>query len=59
MTKIKKVLSYIIFYIIQFTWGILHNIVGLVLTFSMLVTGHRPHRCGPYIYFIELNFAVV
>ena len=55
MTVLKRILSYIVFYLIQFTWGILHNIIGLVLAIWMLVTGHKPHRCGPYIYFMEPN----
>lgn len=55
MKTFNKILSYIVFYLIQFTWGLLHNIVGLVLAIWMLVTGHKPHRCGPYFYFVDEN----
>lgn len=55
MKNFTKILSYIVFYLIQFTWGIIHNLIGLVLAVWMLVTGHKPYRCGPYIYFIEPN----
>ena len=57
METIKKILSYFIFYLIQFTWGILHNIIGIVLAIWMLITGHKPHLCGPYIYFVNEKFA--
>ena len=52
MKTFNKVLSYIVFYLIQFTWGIIHNLIGLVLAAWMLITQHKPHRCGPYIYFL-------
>ena len=52
MKTFNKVLSYIVFYLIQFTWGIVYNLVGLVLATWMLITGHKPYRCGPYIYFL-------
>ena len=51
MNTFTRVLSYIVFYLIQFTWGLLHNLVGIVLAIWMLVTKHKPYRCGPYIYF--------
>lgn len=48
----KKFLSYLIFYLIQFTWGILMNIFGLFVLLFMLITLHKPHLFGPSIYFI-------
>lgn len=47
----KKFLSYLIFYIIQFTWGIVTNIIGMIVAIAMLITLHKPHRFGPSIYF--------
>ena len=39
------------FYLLSFTWGILMNAAGLIASLAMLVTGHRPKRFGPCIYF--------
>lgn len=47
----KKFLSYFIFFIIQWTWGIILNIIGLFVAIGMICTRHRPYWCGPYIYF--------
>lgn len=47
----KKIISYIIFYLIQFTWGILMNILGCCIALFMLITLHRPHRFGTSFYF--------
>ena len=41
----------IFYYLLQFTWGILMNIVGGGMALFMLITGHKPHRHGPAIYF--------
>lgn len=50
--NMKKFISYFIFYLIQFTWGILMNIFGLFVTIFMLITLHKPHRFGANYYFI-------
>lgn len=55
MKTFAKVLSYIVFYLIQFTWGIVHNLIGLCLAIWMLITGHKPYCCGPYVYFYAPN----
>ena len=47
----KKFWSYFVFYLIQWTWGILMNVVGALVALVMLCTGHKPYRCGPYVYF--------
>ena len=39
------------FYRLSFTWGILMNAAGLIAALAMLVTGHRPKRFGPCIWF--------
>lgn len=55
-----KVLSYICFYLIQWTWGALMNIVGGVTALVMLITGHKPYAFGPYVYFrTKWNFGGV
>lgn len=48
----KKFISYFIFYLIQFTWGILMNVVGLFVAIFMLITFHKPHIFGTEIYFV-------
>lgn len=48
----KKFISYLIFYLIQFSWGILMNILGIIVSLFMLITLHKPHRLGPNFYFI-------
>ena len=45
-----KTLKYILFYIVQWTWGILMNIVGLFCLLFAWITGEKIRRCGPYIY---------
>ncbi len=40
-----------LFYFLNFTWGLPLNLGGLVVAFLMLITGHRPRRWGPCIYF--------
>ena len=57
MRIFTRILSYIVFYLIQFTWGILQNLIGVVLAIWMLITGHKPHMCDPYIYFLEPNLS--
>lgn len=48
----KRFISYLIFYIIQFTWGILLNIFGIFVALFMLITLHKPHAFGSSIYFV-------
>ena len=46
-----QILSYVVFYLVQLTWGILMNIVGGLAALGLLITGHRPYYFAPYIYF--------
>lgn len=46
-----KVWQYILFYILQWTWGIILNLAGAFVALFMLITGHKPHVCAPFIYF--------
>ena len=47
----KKFWSYFVFYLVQWTWGIAVNIFGVLMALGMLITGHKPYKCGPFIYF--------
>lgn len=40
-----------LFYFLNFTWGIIMNIIGAVAALVMLCTGHKPQRHGGSIYF--------
>lgn len=40
-----------LYYFLQFTWGIIMNIIGGGMALFMLITGHKPHKYGPAIYF--------
>lgn len=48
----KRALSYTIFWLISLTWGCIMTFIGAVVALVLLITGHKPHRCGPNIYFI-------
>lgn len=51
MKKIKKIISYVIYWLIQCTWGIVMTFLGMVITFSLIITGHKPKTIGPNVYF--------
>lgn len=56
----KKFLSYFIFYLIQWTWGILMNVAGACAALVMLITKHKAYHVGPYVYFrTKWNFGGV
>lgn len=40
-----------LYYTLNFTWGIIMNIIGAIAALVMLCTGHKPHRHGGSIYF--------
>ena len=39
------------YYILSFTWGLPLTLVGLAVSFLMIITGHRPKRYGWTWYF--------
>ena len=41
------------YYILNYTWGIVMTSVGLLVTIFMLLTGHRPRRYNGAYYFIS------
>ncbi|MBP3729680.1 MAG: hypothetical protein J6H18_05400 [Lachnospiraceae bacterium] len=47
----KPITNKWLYYLLSFTWGLPMNIGGLLITCAMLLTGHRPHRWGPCLYF--------
>ena len=49
--KIKPVTSKVLFYLLNLTWGLPLNIGGFFVALGLLLTGHKPHRWGPCIYF--------
>lgn len=51
MKKIKKILSYTVFWIIQCTWGIIMTFIGAVAALGLIITGHKPKLLGPNVYF--------
>lgn len=46
-----KTLQYSIFWLMSLTWGCIMTSIGLVVAVIMLLTGHKPHRIGPHVYF--------
>ena len=47
----KPITHPVLFYVLNFTWGLLLNLGGLLAALVMLVSGHKPHRWGPCFYF--------
>ncbi|MBQ3404113.1 MAG: hypothetical protein IJG63_01685 [Oscillospiraceae bacterium] len=39
------------FYILSFTWGLPLTLIGCLLAAAMLISGHKPRRCGWAWYF--------
>jgi len=33
-----------LFYVLSYTWGILTTIIGLLISFGLLITGHKPNK---------------
>lgn len=51
MKKIKKIISYIVYWFIQCTWGFIMTFIGACATFGLIITGHKPKTMGPNVYF--------
>lgn len=51
MKKFKKVLSYIVYWLIQCTWGFIMTFIGACIIFGLIITGHKPQTMGPNVYF--------
>lgn len=51
MKTFKKIISYIVYWLIQLTWGLPMTLIGAVAVLGCLITGHKPKTFGPNIYF--------
>ena len=47
----KKILSYIVYWLIQCTWGLPMTLIGAIAALILLITGHKPKTLGPNVYF--------
>ena len=47
-----KILKGIGYWFIQYTWGSIMTILGTIVAFFLLITGHKPYRFHYNIYFI-------
>lgn len=48
----KKILSYIVYWFLQCTWGIIMTTIGAVAALGALLTKHNPYCIGPNICFV-------
>lgn len=47
----KKILSYVVYWLLQCTWGIVMTFIGAVVALILLISGHKPKTLGPAVYF--------
>lgn len=47
----KKVLSYVVYWLIQCTWGLPMTLIGAVAALVCLIAGVKPKTMGPNVYF--------
>lgn len=47
----KKIFTYIGYWVWSLTWGCIMTTIGLLVALVLLITGHKPHFFGPNIYF--------
>lgn len=50
----KNVSNKALFYLIQFTWALLPTLLGCIVAFALIITGHKPVRYGMCFCF-EMN----
>lgn len=48
----KKIISYVVYWLIQCTWGFIMTFIGAIVALGLLITKHKPCFLGPNIYFI-------
>lgn len=51
MKKIKKILSYVVFWLIQCTWGAIMTTIGAIAALILIIAGYKPKTLGPTVYF--------
>lgn len=47
----KKFLSYLVYWILQCTWGGAMTLIGAIVALILIITGHKPKTLGPAVYF--------
>ena len=47
----KKILFYIIYWLLSLTWGAIMTIIGTIGALALLITKHNPKTLGPNVYF--------
>lgn len=46
-----RIVKGILFWLVSCTWGCPMTLLGALVALAMLLTGHRPHRFGPLVWF--------
>lgn len=47
----KDKVKLVLFWVIQWTWGLIENIIGFLIFVVMVCTGHKPQKIGQMVYF--------
>lgn len=50
-TRAARILRTAGYWIVSLTWGSIMTLLGAVIALALLLTGHRPGRLGPNVYF--------
>ncbi len=50
-TRAARILRTAGYWLVSLTWGSIMTLLGAVIALGMLLTGHRPGRLGPNVYF--------
>lgn len=48
----KKTMAKVLYYILNCTWGIIMVFIGGAAALGLLISGHKPEKCGPCLHFI-------
>lgn len=43
-----------LFYVLSYTWGIITTLIGLIISFGLLITGHKPQKYY-WVHFFKLK----
>ena len=50
-TRAARIVRTAGYWLVSLTWGSIMTLLGAVIALGMLLTGHRPRRLGPNVYF--------